>query len=193
MNIVIDLSTPIFCILLCIGSGIGWFLWKRHKWQFRYWVLPVFLCYILMLIKLTILPIHIFTNGTLEQITSGSGKYFVRYQIIPFASIKNYFNGGTLIQFLGNIALLSPLAVFAEVFLQQRPKAWIVALGVSVVSLLIEITQFVINLATRHPSRAADVDDLILNITGIVIAIIITRVVGKNQKIRKVLHRIFYR
>lgn len=149
------------------------------------------LCYVLMLIKLTILPIHIFTSGTLEQITSGSGKYFVRYQIIPFASIKNYFHGGALIQLLGNIALLSPLVVFAEIFLHQRPKAWIVALGVSAVSLLIEITQFTINLATRHPSRVADVDDLILNIAGIVIAIIITRVIGKTKRIRKVLHRIF--
>ena len=93
---------------------------------------------------------------------------------------------------VGNIVLLSPLAVFAEVFLQQRPKAWKVALGTSAVSLLIEITQLVINLSTRYPIRVLDVDDLILNITGIVIAIILTRVIGKNPKIQKVLQKIFY-
>ena len=122
----------------------------------------------------------------------GEGKYLVFYQLIPFTSIKNYFHGSGIVQLAGNIVLLSPLAVFAEVFLQQRPKAWIVTLGVSAVSLLIEITQLIINLTTRYPRRVADVDDLILNIAGVVIAIILTRVIGKNQKIRKILQKIFY-
>ena len=120
-------------------------------------------------------------------------KYFALYQLIPFASIKNYIHGSEIVQFAGNIILLSPLAVFVEVFLQQRPKAWKVALGVSAVSLLIEITQLVINLTTRYPRRVADVDDFILNFTGVVIAIILARVIGKNQKIRTALQKLFYR
>ena len=192
MNIVLDLSTPMFCILLCVGSGIGWLLWKHYNWQFRYWLIPMFLCYVLLLIKLTVFPIYIFDKENLDSIMEGVGKYFVFYQLIPFASIKNYFHGSGIVQLVGNIVLLSPLAVFAEVFLQQRPKAWVVTLGVSAVSLLIEITQLVINLTTRYPIRVLDVDDLILNIAGIVIAIILTRVICKNQKIRKVLQKIFY-
>ncbi len=192
MNIVLDLSTPMFCILLCIGSGIGWLLWKQHKWQIRYWLVPAFLCNALLLIKLTVFPIYIFDKENLDIIMEGQGKYLVFYQLIPFTSIKNYFHGSGIVQLVGNIVLLSPLAVFAEVFLQQRPKAWIVTLGVSAVSLLIEITQLVINLTTRYPRRVADVDDLILNIAGVVIAIILTRVIGKNQKIQKVLQKIFY-
>ena len=120
------------------------------------------------------------------------GKYLAFYQLIPFASIKNYFHGSGIVQLAGNIVLLSPLAVFIEIFLQQRPKAWKVALGVSAASLLIEITQLVINLSTRYPIRVPDVDDLILNIAGVVITIILTRVIGQNQKIRKVLQKIFY-
>ena len=181
-----------FCILLSIGSGIGWLLWKHHKWQIRYWLIPMFLCYVLLLIKLTVFPIYIFDKENLDSIMEGVDKYFVFYQLIPFASIKNYFHGSGVVQLVGNIVLLSPLAVFAEVFLQQRPKAWKVALGTSAVSLLIEITQLVINLSTRYPIRVLDVDDLILNIAGIVIAIILTRVIGKNQKIQKVIQKIFY-
>ena len=192
MNIVLDLYTPMFCILLCIGSGIGWLLWKQHKWQIRYWLIPVFLCYALLLMKLTIFPIHIFDKETLDIITKDSGKYLVLYQLLPFASIKNYFQGSGIVQLAGNIVLLSPLVVFAEIFLQQRPKAWIVTLGVSAVSFLIETMQLVINLVTRYPCRVADVDDLILNIAGVVIAIILTRIIGKNQKIQKVLQKIFY-
>ena len=192
MNIVLDLSIPIYCILLCIGSGIGWLLWKQHKWKIRYWLIPTFLCYVLLLIKLTVFPIYIFGKENLDIITEGNGNYLVFYQLIPFASIKNYFHASGIVQLAGNIVLLSPLAVFVEIFLQQRPKAWIVVLGVSAVSLLIEITQLVINLTTRYPRRVTDVDDLILNITGVIIAIILTRVIGKNPKIQKVLQKTFY-
>ena len=181
-----------FCILLFIGSGIGWLLWKQHKWQIRYWLIPTFLCYALLLIKLTVFPINIFDKENLDIITEGNSNYFVFYQLIPFASIKNYFHGSGIVQLAGNIVLLSPLAAFAEIFLQQRPKAWMVILGVSAVSLLIEITQLVINLTTRYPRRVTDVDDLILNIAGIVITIILTRIIGKNPKIQKVLQKIFY-
>ena len=192
MNIVLDLYAPMFCILLCIGSGIGWLLWKQHKWQIRYWLIPMFLCYALLVIKLTVFPIYIFDKESLDRTMENVGKYLAFYQLIPFASIKNYFHGSGIVQLAGNIVLLSPLAVFIEIFLQQRPKAWKVALGVSAASLLIEITQLVINLSTRYPIRVPDVDDLILNIAGVVITIILTRVIGKNQKIRKVLQKIFY-
>lgn len=192
MNIVLNLSAPIFCILLCIGSCIGWFLWRRNNWQFRYWLIPMFLCYALLLIQLTVFPIYIYDKESLDKIWQGAGKYFVFYQLIPFASIKNYFLGSAVVQLIGNVILLSPLAVFAEIFLRKRPKAWVVALGVSSVSLLIEITQLVINLTTQYPNRVADVDDLILNITGIVITIIMTRGISKRENFGKVLHKIFY-
>lgn len=193
MNVILDLTGPMFCILLCIGSGIGWLLWKKHNWSFKYWVIPIFICYVLMLIKLTMFPIFIFDKETLNEIREGAGKYFVFYQTIPFASIKNYFRAGAVIQLIGNILLLSPLVLFVEIFLSQHTKAWKVALVMSSVSFLIEIVQLVSNLLTGHPSRVADVDDLFLNITGIVLTIILTRCIGKNQNIRKRLQKILYR
>lgn len=193
MNVILDLTTPMFCILLCIGCGIGWLLWKKHNYKIRYWVIPLFVCYLLMLIKLTMFPIFLFDQETLAEIREGAGKYFVFYQIVPFASIKKYFFGGALIQFIGNILLLSPLAVFAEIFVCQRPKAWKVVAWLSAISLLIEIVQLASNVITGHPSRIADIDDLILNIAGILITILLTRCLGKNQKIRTNLQKVLYR
>lgn len=193
MNLIIDLTNPMFCILLCIGCVTGWLLWKKHNYKFRYWIIPLFVCYVLILIKLTIFPIFIFDKETLSEIREGAGKYFVFYQIIPFASIKHYFHAGAIIQLIGNIALLSPLVIFAEVFLCQRPKAWKVVVSLSSVSFLIELVQLASNLITGHPSRVADLDDLLLNITGIVLTIILTRCIGKNQNICKRFQKILYR
>lgn len=189
----IDLTAPLFCILLGAGSIIGWFLWKKQHWQIRYWLIPVFLCYILLVMKITVFPIHIFSKEELERCREGLGAYFVYYQLIPFASIQNYFQGSGIIQLTGNVALLFPMAVFAEIFLRQRPKAWKVALGVSAVSLLIEIMQLIVSLMTQYPSRVVDVDDLILNTTGIVIALLLTRAAGKNRIIQKAFPKLLYR
>lgn len=193
MNVVLDLTFPMFCILLCIGCGIGWFLWKKHDWEFKYWIIPIFLCYALMLIKLTMFPISIFDKETLDKIKEGVGKYFVFYQMIPFNSIKNYARPGAMVQLTGNLVLLAPLGLFAEIFLRQRPKAWKVVLAASSVSFLIEITQLAINFITGYPNRVADVDDLFLNIAGIAFTVIVTRFLGKRQKIQKILQKILYR
>lgn len=153
----------------------------------------MFVCYLLLLIKLTMFPIFLFDQETLSEIREGAGKYFVFYQIVPFASIKKYFFGGALIQFIGNILLLSPLAVFTEIFVCQRPKAWKVVASLSAVSLLIEIVQLVSNMITGHPSRIADIDDLILNIAGIVLTVMLTRCLCLSQKIRASLQKVLYR
>ena len=189
----IDLTAPLCCILLGTGSVIGWFLWKKQHWQIRYWLIPVFLRYILLVMKITVFPIHIFSKEELERCREGLGAYFVYYQLIPFASIQNYFQGSGIIQLTGNVALLFPMAVFAEIFLRQRPKAWKVALGVTAVSFLIEMMQLIVSLMTQYPSRVVDVDDLILNTTGIVIALLLTRAAGKNRIIQKVFPKLLYR
>lgn len=190
---VIEITAPLFCILLALGSGIGWLLWKKRGWQIRYWLIPVFLCYCLLVLNLTVFPIRIFDKTDLNNYVANMGGSLVFYQLIPFASIKDYFSGSGPIQLIGNAALLSPLAVFAEVFLRQRPRAWKVALGVSAVSLLLEITQLIISLATGYPSRVVDVDDLILNTAGVILALVFTRAICRNGKIRSLLQKILYR
>lgn len=193
MNVILDLTAPMLGILLCAGSAVGWLFWRKRNCKFRYWIIPVFVCYALILTKLTIFPIFIFDQETLERIREGAGKYFVFYQIIPFASIKNYFHPETIIQLIGNVMLLAPLVLFVEIISHQRIKAWKEILALSSVSFLIETAQLVINLTTGHPSRVADVDDLILNITGVVFTVILARCIGRWKFIRSGLRKLFYR
>lgn len=193
MNRTLYLTAPMFGILLCIGCGIGWLLWKKRNFKTRYWVIAAFVCYVLMVIELTLFPIHIYNAETLEAIRKGSGKYFVFYQIVPFASIKNYFQAATWIQLVGNMVLLAPLAVFLEVFLRQRVKAWKVVVMAASASFLIEILQLAENYITGYPERVADVDDLLLNIAGVALTILLTRFIGKKQNIRQKLRKILYR
>ena len=192
-NMIIDLSAPLFCILLGVGSGIGWLLWRKQNWQIRYWLIPMFLCYILLVIKLTLFPVYIFDQKSLDGMKENLINYMVYYQPVPFASIQTYFHGSGPIQLVGNIVLLAPLAVFAEIFSQQRPKAWKTALVVSSGSLLIEILQLAVNLATQYPARVTDIDDLILNAFGVVLALIVTRTLCKNQKLQKLSRKLLYR
>lgn len=193
MNLILDLTAPMFLILFCAGCAIGWLLWARKHWRIQYWIIPLFIFQILVLIKLTVFPIFIFDSETLARIREDAGKYFVLYQAVPFASIANYFRSGAMLQLLGNLLLLAPMAVFVEIFLRQRPRAWKVALGVSALSFGIELLQLAINLLTGHPSRVADVDDLILNIAGIALAIAFSRCISKVQRIRPFLRKVFYR
>lgn len=192
MPVIIDLTMPVFCLLLCIGCGICWFVRKRQNWKVRYWIIPIFLCYMLLLIQITLFPIIIYDEAVLNEMREGAGKYFTSYQFIPFASIKNYARPGAKVQLVGNIVLLAPLALFAEIFLCQRVKAWKVALAVSAVSFLIEVIQLITNMLTGYPCRVADVDDLILNTFGVVVTILLTRCVCKSRKIRNALRKALY-
>lgn len=193
MNLILDLTAPLFLILFCAGCAIGWLLWKKKNWRIKFWIIPLFVFHILVLIKLTLFPIFIFDSETLSRIREGAGKYFVFYQAVPFASIANYFRSGAMLQLFGNLLLLVPLALFVEIFLRQHPKAWIEAAAVSGISLGIELAQLAINLLTGHPSRVADVDDFILNSAGVILAIMLARCLGKRESLRKFFRRIFYR
>lgn len=193
MNLIIDMTPPVFLLLLGIGTGIGWLLWKKRDWKCRFWLILAFLCYVLVLSGMTLFPIYIFDEEMLSSFRRAAGKYFTFYQLVPFASIRNYFSTGAYIQILGNLALLSPMVLFFEIFERQKAKAWQVALAGSGVSLLIEIIQLSCNLITGYPGRIADVDDLLLNVIGVVLTTIILRYIAKNETLRQKLHPILYR
>ncbi len=195
---ILDMTSELFCILFFLSSIIGYIIYSAKKQkQVRYWIIPAFIIYILCLIKVTIFPIFIFDEATLAEIKEGVGEYFRFYQLKPFGSIVNYFSQGAYIQLLGNIFLLSPFVLFVEVCTKGRKDCWRAILQTSLISLLIELIQLIINYTTGHPSRVADVDDLIINITGIIITVIVLRLVEKiirsNQQIKMLVKKILYK
>ena len=139
----------------------------------------MFVIYLLYLLKVTLFPIFIFDQETLEKVKEGVENYLVFYQLKPFASIVNYFREGAMIQLIGNVILLSPMVVFGEIVTRGKWRITRMILLVSSVSLLIELLQLVINYCTGYPYRVADVDDLILNVTGVIITMLVLRAAKK--------------
>ncbi|HCJ4505845.1 TPA: VanZ family protein, partial [Listeria innocua] len=73
-----------------------------------------------------------------------------------------------MIQFLGNVVLLVPFAIYINRFKNISVlKNIVLALGIS---LIIEISQGILNLITQYPNNITDIDDVILNVSGYVLA-----------------------
>ena len=176
---IIDMSRELFCILFFVISVIGYIFYKKRNAKIHSWIIPVFIIYLLYLLKVTLFPIFIFDQETLEKVKEGVENYLVFYQLKPFASIVNYFREGAMIQLIGNVILLSPLVVFGEIVTRGKWRITRMILLVSSVSLLIELLQLVINYSTGYPYRVADVDDLILNVTGVIITMFVLRAAKK--------------
>ena len=194
---IIDMSRELFCILFFVISVIGYIFYKKRNATIQYWIIPVFVIYLLYLLKVTLFPIFIFDQETLEKVKEGVENYLVFYQLKPFASIVNYFREGAMIQLIGNVILLSPMVVFGEIVTRGKWRITRMILLVSSVSLLIELLQLVINYSTGYPYRVADVDDLILNVTGVIITMLVLqaakKAVGRKEesclKIRALLYK----
>lgn len=88
--------------------------------------------------------------------------------LVPFATIAWLLTenspGFAFLQVAGNLLLLAPIGLLAPTALPRLDRWWRVALLVAALSAGIELAQLFI--AGRH----ADVDDLILNVTGALLA-----------------------
>ena len=188
MNMAIYLTGPVFVALLLAGSIGGWFIHRKKNWEIRYWLIPAFIFYLLLLVDTTLFPIYFFEEEIKEWVRQDVSGRFVFIQPIPFASLRNYGTPGAKIQLIGNLLLLMPMGAFAVVCREQS-KAWKLALSVSLVSVGIELTQLAINFLTGYPSRVTDVDDLILNAAGAIAAVWITKRLLKQKIIRKLIYR----
>ena len=176
---IIDLTTTLFLILLFVGSLLALIIKKAKKISTKYWVIFTFIVYILCLAKITIFPIYIFDQETLQRAKEGITDYIIYYQLIPFHSIQNYLITNAYIQIIGNLVLLAPLVVYIEIFFHSRLSYMREILVAFVCSLLIETIQLIINICTEFPSRVADIDDLILNTIGSIVMICIVYFIKK--------------
>ncbi len=120
------------------------------------------------------------------------GNHYVSMQQInlsPFKTIYNNLFGSlvapvTVIQTVGNLFLLSPLA-FALLSLKILTNKVKVALTILLTTLFIETFQFLINFSTsgymysEGGLRAIDIDDVLLNTAGGVLGILVFKIYKK--------------
>lgn len=130
--------------------------------------------YVILALSLTIFPIDIIWGGTTE-------KFRPSVNIIPFIEVfRNFFRSPfslafrtriLLTHFAGNLLLLMPMGIFVPIlWIKARSFKRIVIIG-ALVSLSIELLQYA--LAYLGYGRVADIDDLILNILGVMIGYMI--------------------
>jgi len=88
----------------------------------------------------------------------------VEHNLVPFQTIAiwvaNPDSGFWIRQMLGNLLLLLPVGLLGPIALPWMDRWWRVLLAAILLSLAIEVAQLWI------PDRAADVDDLLLNVAG---------------------------
>jgi len=87
--------------------------------------------------------------------------------LVPLHTLEIYLNNlGSdfwMRNLFGNLALLLPLGLLGPIALPALDRWWRVALLALLVSTAIELTQLAI------PDRSADIDDVIVNVTGALI------------------------
>jgi glycopeptide antibiotics resistance protein len=102
--------------------------------------------------------------------------------LIPFHTLAIYLNNlGSefwMRNLFGNLALLLPLGLLGPIALPALDRWWRIALLALIVSTAIELTQLAV------PDRSADVDDMIVNVTGALagyLAFAIVRAVASSR------------
>ena len=141
------------------------------------------LLYVLLLIKVVFLPIRIVsdqTNFAIWEENTGNS-----LQLVPFKTIIRSFSiGEWKMQVLGNILLLLPVPIFMK--LQNTKKTYsnkkLFLVGLAL-SFAIEVIQFCINILTGVTEKISDIDDLLLNLCGVLVGIILAKYATKLKKI----------
>ena len=101
------------------------------------------------------------------------------HNAIPLATLQFQLEGGVtpieLPQIIGNFLLLLPLGVYGPVLspgLRSLPAIVLVGAGLSTI---IELGQLAVATAYGFPVRVADIDDVLLNTSGVLVGYLLWR------------------
>jgi glycopeptide antibiotics resistance protein len=140
----------------------------------RHLVLTTFVVYLLLLIHLTIFPIHVHI-GDAKQYVDLEG----RVNMIPFADLR-------LMDFLLNVAMTAPLGLFLPVvFRRSFTFPLVAAIGI-LLGASFEVSQYVLRVTVLN-DRYVTIDDAIANAAGVLIAYSFYRLAVRNRPVRSAL------
>lgn len=154
---------PVFVSILVISGLRG-----RRSWG-RTFGLSVLAVYAVGVVAVTLFPLP--TSATYRALLADQG-LVPRHNVVPFATWLATARAGAAVfgyQVGGNLLLLAPLGFLVPLLWSQRASLRAVAIIGGAVTLSIELTQFVIGAMLGVAYKAFDVDDLVLNLLGVVI------------------------
>lgn len=141
----------------------------------------LFVLYFLILIGITIFPIYI--GEPMDYIKSMSFIERCNINILPFT---DYFRGGlylrTLVRILlGNFLLLTPFIMFLCAKKEEMRNLKSCTITALLISVIIESTQLITNLLLISGLRTVNIEDLILNTLGGVLAYYIFKLIYRGK------------
>jgi len=98
---------------------------------------------------------------------------------IPFATLQFQLEGGItpieLRQIIGNFLLLLPLGIYGPILWPRLRSLPAIVLVGAAASTLIELGQLAVAAAYGFPVRVADIDDVLLNTSGVLVGYLLWR------------------
>lgn len=190
-NIVFNPLIRIFILIFnCIIMYIAAKLLSNNK-LFKFNLIVWFCLYIVFLLSLTLFDTYFNRNGiNIFSLDKDMVKEYMNssFNIIPFKTIKLYFNGYNggylskslfLYNMIGNLCALMPFSFFLPLLFKKQNNILIFILTIILIVIGIESMQFLTF------SGSCDIDDLILNLSGSLVLYLILKIKPINKVIRK--------
>lgn len=190
-NIVFNPLIRIFILIFnCIIMYIAAKLLSNNK-LFKFNLIVWFCLYIVFLLSLTLFDTYFNRNGiNIFSLDKDMVKEYMKssFNIIPFKTIKLYFNGYNggylskslfLYNIIGNLCALMPFSFFLPLLFKKQNNILIFILTIILIVIGIESMQFL------TLSGSCDIDDLILNLSGSLVLYLILKIKPINKVIRK--------
>ncbi len=147
-----------------VGAIVGLFVARRVRGSWHRPVAIALACaHLGAVLAVTLLPLPRYGLSPFDP-------PFKAVQLQPFGTIEMLFQGSqSLRQLGGNLLLLAPMGVLVPIAWRAARPFWrTVGWGV-VVSVGIELLQFLVGVAIGEFYRVVDVDDVLLNVAGVVV------------------------
>lgn len=154
---------------------------KKKQAYDRIFLYVVFILYMTTLIGATMFPV-IFDRSLMKAMDSPE----YRIKLLPFMTIveelysTSLFN--TVVQIAGNIVMTIPFGVLFALLYQSKHK-YVYVLAALILPLWIECTQLLLDIVLGTWYRTADIDDVILNFSGVILGVFLSFALpGKFRK-----------
>ena len=173
-------ATILYPIAVFAAVAVAWWSVARRLrwWQVAARVLLV--VYLAWLFGATFFPVSLEGESVLETLISRLNQP----NFIPFHTVRETFTlAGTWIKvrlLLGNVLVFVPFGVLAPVVWPRLGKAWRMALAGLLLSGGIELGQLAVSLMLGYWYRMTDIDDVILNVTGVMLGFALFWAAGRR-------------
>ena len=138
---------------------------KKADWKYEAKLLTVYIC-LVVIARIVYFPLHLVESRIASLILDIDKIFPLWINLIPIVHLSDVYDGW-LINIIGNIAMFIPVGLVWPFCFKKLDTLGKTILAGAGFSLFIEITQL------PFFDRCSDVDDLILNTTGILIGALI--------------------